>query len=70
MTQVRYTGIADPKAEFEALRPYHDALIRLQTRVKPLGPDYLILNAAQKALATACYHFTGDPYFYAGQAPR
>jgi hypothetical protein len=39
-------------------------------RVRPLGPDYLILNAAQKALATACFHFTGDPYFYAGQAPR
>jgi hypothetical protein len=70
MTPVRYPGLQDATAQFEALRPYHDALIRMQTRVKPLGPDYLILNAAQKALATACYHFTGDPYFYAGKAPR
>ncbi len=70
MTQVRYPGVLDPKGEFEALRPYHDALIRLQTRYRPFGPEYLILNAAREALATACFHFTRDPNFYAATPPR
>lgn len=69
MTQVRYNGVRDPQAEFEALRPYHRALIKLQTQVRPFSPDYLILHAAQKALDTACFHFTGDPSFYAARPP-
>ncbi len=67
MTKIRYLGVTDPKASFETLRPYHRALIALQTKCRPFGTDYLILAAAQKALETAAYHFTRDTAFYSGK---
>jgi hypothetical protein len=69
MVQVRYTGLGDPKAAFATLRPYHQALINMQIRCKPFGPEYMVLQAAQQALETACFHFTRDPVFYASPPP-
>ena len=66
MVQRRYVGIGDPKAAFEALKPAHRALTAMKAHVRPLGADYLILEAAQKALMTAAYHFTRDPFFFGG----
>ena len=66
MTKVRYLGVTDPKAAFEALRDYHHALIKLQTRCRPFGADYLVIMAAKEALETAAFHFTRDSGFYAG----
>jgi hypothetical protein len=66
MVQRRYVGIVDPKAAFAALQPAHKALTAMKSQVRPLGPDYLILEAAQKAMITAAYHFTRDPYFFGG----
>ena len=37
------------------------------TKVRPQGPDYLILLAAHTALNTAATHFTGDPFIYGGR---
>ena len=70
MARVRYTGIHDPKGAFEALAPLRRAVIQMQTRVRPFGSDYLILMAVTKAMDTAAYHFTGEPDFYAREAPR
>lgn len=67
MNQVRYRGVHDPKAAFEALRPLYRGLIQMKTQVRPFGPDYLILDAVLKALTTAAYHFTREPDFYAGK---
>ena len=64
MTRMRYVGVHDPKGAFEALKPYRKAIIDMKTQVRPFGPDYLILDAAMKALDTAAFHFTGDPTFY------
>ncbi len=65
MIQVRYTGIANPRAAFDELRPLRKRLIDMQDRFRPFGPDYHVLAAAQKALDTAAFHFTGDPSFFA-----
>ena len=32
---------------------------------QPFGPDYLILDAVDKALETAAYHLTREPSFCA-----
>lgn len=37
----------------------------MQGRVRPFGPDYLILDAVKTALDTAAYHFTSEPDFFA-----
>ncbi len=65
MVPVRYTGVTDPKTAFAELRPFRAQLIAPQGRVRPFGPDYLILDAVRKALDTAAYHFTSEPDFYA-----
>ena len=65
MVRVRYIGVTDGKAAFEQLRPLRAALIDLKRRCRPFGPDYLILDAVDKALTTAAYHFTGEPDFFA-----
>jgi hypothetical protein len=67
MVQVRYPGIGDPKTMFEGLRPFRKALIDMKKRCRPFGTDYLILDAVDKALMTAAYHFTREPDFYAGK---
>jgi hypothetical protein len=64
MVQVRYTGIHDASAAFETLRPFRAKLMELQSRVRPFGSDFLILDAVRKALDTAAYHFTREPEFY------
>jgi hypothetical protein len=69
MVRTRYTGISNPKAEFEALRPSYKALIQMQSRCRPFGPEYHILSAAAEALRTAAFHFTGDSTFYSLQPP-
>ena len=65
LVKVRYLGVSDPKAAFEALRPYRERLISLQDRCRPFHTDFLILHAAQKALDAAAHYFTGDPNFFA-----
>ena len=65
MVPVRYTGITNPTEAFAALRPFREGLIAMQGRVRPFGPDYLILSAVTKALDTAAYHFTREPDFFA-----
>jgi hypothetical protein len=70
MIQVRYTGLVDPRASFDALRPYRRQLIAMMMRHRPFGPDYKVLYDAQKALDTAAAHFTGDPAFYSLQPPK
>ena len=67
MVKVRYLGIASPKTAFEELKPLRAKLIALQDKCRPFHTDYLILHAAQKALDTAAYHFTGDPNFFASK---
>lgn len=69
MTKVRYHGLQNPKESFEELRPLQRNLIRMMTRCRPFGPDYMILDAAKKALDTAAYHFTREPDFYALKPP-
>lgn len=62
---MRYTGLTDARALFEDLRPLHARLLAMQGRLRPFGSDYLVLEAALKALTTAAYHFTREPDFYA-----
>lgn len=64
MVQVRYTGITNARDAFESLRPFRARLMELQSRVRPFGPDFLILDAVRKALDTAAYHFTREPEFF------
>lgn len=63
----RYLGVPDAKAAFEALKPLHAQLIRMQSQCRPFGPDYLVLHAATKALSTAAYHFTQEPDFFSAK---
>ena len=65
MVRVRYVGLSDPKAAFDALRAYRQQLIEMQMRYRPFSPDYLVLHEAQKALDRAAEHLTRDPRFYA-----
>jgi hypothetical protein len=60
----RYVGITSPKDAFAELRPLRQRIIAMQGRVRPFGPDYLILDAVKKALDTAAYHFTSEPDFF------
>jgi hypothetical protein len=69
MVRQTYTGITNPRAEFERLRPFRNELIRMKTQLRPFGPDYLILEALDKALTTAAYHFTREPDFYSFKPP-
>jgi hypothetical protein len=66
MARVHYSGITNPEAAFAALRPFREALIRMQCRCRPFSPDYLVISAVDKALTTAAFHFTRDPEFYSG----
>lgn len=70
MVQIRYPGVVEARAAFEALKPFREAVIRMQAQCRPFGPDYLILDAVRKALDTAAYHFTGEPEFFALRPPR
>jgi hypothetical protein len=70
MVRMRYPGVSDPKTAFEALRPYRAALLELEMRCRPFGPDYLVLMAAKDALDTAAFHFTRDPQFFALKPAR
>ena len=70
MVRMRYPGIHDPRAAFEALKPFRQAILELEMRCRPFGPDYLVLMAAKDALDTAAYHFTRDPNFFAAKPPQ
>lgn len=70
VTRVRYTGLNDPHVVFEELRPLHGRLVAMQGRLRPFGSDYLVLEAALKALTTAAYHFTREPDFFSVAARR
>ncbi len=67
MVPVRYTGVTNPARAFAELRPFREAILRMQGRVRPFGPDYLILAAVTKALDTAAYHFTREHDFYSSK---
>ena len=67
MVVVRYTGVSDPQQQFAELRPFRERVLAMQSRVRPFGPDYLILSAVTKALDTAAYHFTREPDFYSAK---
>ena len=69
MVRISYTGITNPKEAFERLRPFRDELLRMKGKVRPFGPDYLILEAVDKALTTAAYHFTREPDFFSFKPP-
>lgn len=64
MVPVRYTGVPNPLHAFAELRPLWERLIAMQTKVRPFGTDYMVLDAAKKALDTAAYHFTREPDFF------
>jgi len=68
MVQRRYVGISDPEQAFEALRPFDREILKLMQQVRPLGSEYMILDAVRKSLSTAAYHFTGHPEFFAGKS--
>jgi hypothetical protein len=70
MVRMRYPGLTDAKAAFDALRPLRAQILRLQAQCRPFGPDYLVLSAVTKALDTAAYHFTGEPEFFALRPPQ
>ena len=59
-----YIGVTNPRGAFEELKPLREKLIAMQGRVRPFGPDYLVLEAVKKALETAAYHFTREPSFF------
>jgi hypothetical protein len=65
MVKMNYVGITDPHRAFAELKPFRDRLIALKGKLRPFHTDYLILDAVQKALDTAAYHFTREPDFYA-----
>ncbi|MDQ0462559.1 hypothetical protein QO010_000307 [Caulobacter ginsengisoli] len=65
MVKINYVGLGDPKAHFEALGEYRHKLLEMRKKHRPFGTDFLILDAAIKALDTAAYHFTREPDFYA-----
>ncbi|THD74361.1 MAG: hypothetical protein E7812_18740 [Phenylobacterium sp.] len=64
-----FSNPMNPRAEFEALKPAFDTIIKLQTTVRPYGPDYIILTAVTKAMGTAAFHFLRDPNFF-GSKPH
>ena len=49
---------------FDALRPYAQALRRLQSRCRPFGRDWQALTVAVEGLETTAFHFTGAAHFY------
>jgi len=70
MVRMNYVGITDPKAAFAELAPFRAKLIAMKRKVRPFGSDYLILDALDKALDTAAYHFTREPHFYTMKPPQ
>lgn len=67
MVRVRYIGVMFPESEFSKLREAYRHLRELQGKCRPMGDDYLALDAALRALMEAAAHFTKDPYFYGGR---
>jgi hypothetical protein len=65
MVKRNYVGMGDPRSQFEELGEYRHKLMEMRKKHRPFGTDFLILDAAIKALDTAAYHFTREPDFYA-----
>ncbi len=70
MVKRNYVGLNEPKQHFEALGEYRHKLMEMRKKYRPFGTDFLILDAAIKALDTAAYHFTREPDFYAIKVVR
>jgi len=70
MVQRNYLGLGDPKQSFEELGEYRFKLMEMRKKHRPFGTDFLILDAAIRALDTAAYHFTREPDFYAIKPPQ
>lgn len=70
MVKRNYVGMGDPRPHFEELGEYRHKLMEIRKKYRPFGTDFLILDAAIKALDTAAYHFTREPDFYAIKAPQ
>lgn len=70
MARVRYVGLGNARAEFEALRPYRYRLIEMRLKCVPFGADYLVLDEAMRALDRAAEHFTRETEFYAAKPTR
>ena len=68
MVKQSYVPLANPKAEFEKLRPAVDVLDAMKRHYKPFSQEYLILMAARDGITTAAFHFTREPYMF-GAAP-
>jgi hypothetical protein len=64
MVKVNYVGVTNPRAAFNELRPLRDKLRAMQGKCRPFQADYLVLDAALKALDTAAYHFTREPEYF------
>jgi hypothetical protein len=64
MVRVRYTGIAQPQKEFEALAPYVEIIRDLRRATRRGSKDEQALTALLHVLDTAAYHFTQEPGFY------
>ena len=64
MSKQTYTGVHEPKTQFERLKPAVDIIRAMQRTCRPFGKDYMILGAAIDGLDTAAYHFTRHPGFF------
>jgi hypothetical protein len=64
MTQVRYSGVADPQRAFDELRPLVKKLGEMRIKCRPFGRDYHALSVALDALETTAFHFTRNPNFF------
>lgn len=70
MVKRNYVGLGDPRQCFEELGEYRHRLMEMRKKHRPFGTDFMILDAAIKALDTAAYHFTREPDFYAIKMPQ
>jgi hypothetical protein len=70
MVKINYLGLRDARESFEELGDYRCKLMEMRKKHRPFGADFLILDAAIKALDTAAYHFTREPDFYAIKVVR
>lgn len=64
----RLTHRSEAMAVFDALTPYADALLAMQTGCRPFGRDYMALSIARQGLETAAFHFTGVPDYYGARS--
>lgn len=66
MVRRSYGGVPDPRRQFGELYPAYRALLNMMIECRPMGPDYVVLMDACRALKGAAQHFTRDPNIYGG----